>query len=293
MPAFKRRLSLKLRRNLRLSLDVEGELPDLRNVANRLKGGKPAPASGTARRGAEPRPTGPMPTPNTQLSSEDVRVEISKVEHWYHQIEVSPGITTPGVNPSANQLAAMEVPADLSGMRVLDVGARDGYFSFVAEARGAEVLAIDAVAPNLTGFDTAAGLLGSSVEYRTMNVYDVSPEEVGRFDAVFFLGVLYHLRDPMLALDRLWSVAKPGATIWVESHTIDRGFVDPETKEVRDLSEVAPNLAGVPMAQFYPGDQLGGSVANWWGPNLAGLEAMVRSAGFEVQRSRLVGGRGL
>ena len=97
----------------------------------------------------------------------------------------------------------------------------------------------------------------------------------------------------MLALDRLWSVAKPGATIWVESHTIDRGFVDPGTNQKRSLSEVAPKLVDVPMAQFYPGDQLGGSVANWWGPNLAGLEAMVRSAGFEVERSRLVGGRGL
>jgi tRNA (mo5U34)-methyltransferase len=289
MPAFNRRISLNLRRNLRLSLDVEGEFPNPRGIADRLLGRKRPQTARTE----EPAPVGPMPVPKAGLPPEEVRARISSVENWYHQIEVAPGVVTPGINPSANQLAAMEVPDDLSGKRVLDVGARDGYFSFVAEARGAEVLAIDSVAPNLTGFDTAAGLLGSPVEYRTMNVYDVVPEAVGSFDAIFFLGVLYHLRDPMLALDRLWSVARPEARIWVESHTIDRGFVDPETKQKKRLSELAPKLAGVPMAQFYPGDQLGGSVANWWGPNLAGLEAMVRSAGFEVERSRLVGGRGL
>ncbi|HET7478274.1 MAG TPA: methyltransferase domain-containing protein [Rubrobacteraceae bacterium] len=231
---------------------------------------------------------------NREVSPEEARAEVAKFENWYHRIEVAPGVVTPGVHDSEAALEAMEVPESFEGMRVLDVGARDGYFSFVAEARGAEVLAIDAVAlEHLQGFSTAAALLGSSVEYKTMNVYDVSPENVGQFDAIFFLGVLYHLRDPMLALDRLWSVCRPGATIWVESHTIDHGFIDPATGEQKSFAAVAPALAKYPMAQFYPKGLLGGNQTNWWGPNLAGLEAMVRSAGFEVQRSRLVGGRGL
>lgn len=187
----------------------------------------------------------------------------------------------------------MELPERLDGKRVLDVGARDGFFSFVAEKRGAEVLAIDSMAPHLTGFATASSLLGSSVEYRTMNVYNARPENVGTFDAILFLGVLYHLRDPMLALDRLWEVARPGATIWVESHVIDRHLLDPTTGEFRVLASVAPDLVDVPIAQFYPKRTLSEDYSNWWGPNLAGLRAMVESAGFEVTRSRPVGGRGL
>jgi tRNA (mo5U34)-methyltransferase len=206
---------------------------------------------------------------------------------------VAPGVVTPGINDSAGSLAVMEVPERLDGRRLLDIGARDGYFSFVTEARGAEVLAIDSMAPHLTGFSTAASLLGSSVEYRTMNVYDVRPESVGTFDMIFFLGVLYHLRDPMLALDRLWEVARPGATIWVESHVIDHNLTHPETGEQLRLASVAPDLVDVPMAQFYPRDLLSGDGSNWWGPNLAGLRAMVESAGFETVRARLHGGRGL
>ena len=187
----------------------------------------------------------------------------------------------------------MGLPECLDGKRVLDVGARDGYFSYVAEQRGAEVLAIDSVAPHLTGFSTASSLVGSSVEYRTINVYNVCPENVGTFDVILFLGVLYHLRDPMLALDRLWEVARPEATIWVESHVIDRHLVDPATGEFRHLASVAPDLVNVPIAQFYPKRTLSGDHSNWWGPNLAGLKAMVESAGFEVIWSRLFGGRGL
>jgi tRNA (mo5U34)-methyltransferase len=127
------------------------------------------------------------------------------------------------------------------------LGARDGFFSFAAEARGAEVLAIDAVArEHLKGFDVASALLGSNVGYRTANVYNLPPERVGAFDAIFFLDVLYHLRDPMLALDRLWEVARPGATIWLESHTIDDGLVNPETGVLEALSIIAPGLEKIP-----------------------------------------------
>jgi tRNA (mo5U34)-methyltransferase len=228
-----------------------------------------------------------------ELSPEEIREEVAAVEHWYHHIEVAPGVVTPGVHDSPAGLRFLKLPENLEGKRVLDVGARDGFFSFEAEKRGAEVLAIEAVArEHLKGFDTAASLLGSRVEMRTINVYDLSPEEVGTFDVILFLGVLYHLRDPMLALDRLWGVAKPGALVWVESHTIDRGFVDPRTDALGALADVAPALVDVPIAQFYPRRMLG-NPSNWWGPNLAGLRAMVEAAGFGVERSEILGSRGL
>jgi tRNA (mo5U34)-methyltransferase len=219
-----------------------------------------------------------------ELSPEEIREEVAAVEHWYHRIAVAPGIVTPGLHDSPAALRSMRLPERMDGMRVLDVGARDGFFSFLAEERGARVLAVDAVALDLLeGFLVASRLRGSSVEYRTMNVYNVSPAKVGTFDAIFLLGVLYHLRDPMLALDRLWEVAKPGATIWVESHTIDHGLLVPKTGELRSLESVAPALTDLPIAQFYPRDTLGNNVTNWWGPNLAGLKAMVEAAGFRVE----------
>lgn len=286
MSAFKNRTTLELGRNIRLSLQVEGDLTGIANRFDRLK----------SRLGIMPKsPKSPVHAKPAPVSSADeARRAISEVENWYHRIEVAPGVVTPGVHNSDTALEAMEVPDRLDGVRLLDVGARDGYFSFAAEARGAEVLAIDSVAPeHLSAFATARALLGSSVDYRTINVYNLDPNKVGTFDAIFFLGVLYHLRDPMLALDRLWAVARPGATIWVESHTIDHGLVDPATGEYSKLESAAPELVDVPIAQFYPKDVLAGNDTNWWGPNLAGLRAMVEAAGFEVTRSRLIGSRGL
>ena len=234
------------------------------------------------------------PPTASRLSSEEIQAKIDSVDHWYHRIEIAPGLVTPGLHDSKAALETLELPEKMEGQRVLDVGARDGFFSFAVEARGAEVLAIDSVAKELLrGFEVASTLLGSRVEYRTINVYNLSPKKVGTFDAIFFLGVLYHLRDPMLALDRLWEVAKLGATIWVESHTIDRGLVNLETGVFDALSSVAPALANVPIAQFYPRRTLGSNFTNWWGPNLAGLEAMVEASGFKVLRSRLIGSRGL
>src|SRR6201996_4023048 len=128
--------------------------------------------------------------------------------HWYHQIEVAPGVVTPGVNDSQMILDTLRLPDDLSGLRVLDIGARDGFFSFECERRGAaEVVAIDYLPPEETGFPIAKKLVGSDVELRQANVYDLTPEEFGTFDLVLFLGVLYHLRDPMLALDRIADVS--------------------------------------------------------------------------------------
>lgn len=228
-----------------------------------------------------------------QATAEEAREAIARIKHWYHPIEVAPGVVTPGAHNTDDTLAAMEVPERLDGMRLLDVGARDGFFSFTAEERGAEVLAIDSMAPHLTGFSTAASLLGSSVECRALNVYDLAPDQVGTFDLIFFLGVLYHLRDPMLALDRLWAVARPEATMWVDSHVIDRNLTHPDTGGSLELASVAPDLVDVPIAQFYPRDLLSGDDSNWWGPNLAGLRAMIESAGFKVLRSRLFGRRGL
>lgn len=178
------------------------------------------------------------------------------------------------------------MPERLDGKRLLDVGTSDGYFAFAAESRGAdEVVAIDQRPVHATGFETAAKLLGSSVEYRKFDVYDLDPGELGTFDFILFLGVLYHLRHPLLALDKLYSVANPDATLWVESFVLDGHVVDPKTGKKRgELTSLAPGLADLPIAQFYAGDELFSDSTNSWGPNLMALKAMVESAGFAIER---------
>jgi tRNA (mo5U34)-methyltransferase len=220
---------------------------------------------------------------------EEAREMIAAHEHWYHQIEVAPGVVTPGVNDSQMILDALALPERLDGLRVLDIGARDGFFSFECERRGAEVVAIDSMADQ-TGFPIVKELVGSAVELLHRNVYDLSPDEFGTFDLVLFLGVLYHLRDPMLALDRIWSVSRD--RLIVETQMIDEALlVGPG--EFKRLADLSPELEQIPLMQFYPGWALNNDPTNVWAPNEACLTAMLEEVGFAVGGQKRLGHRGV
>jgi tRNA (mo5U34)-methyltransferase len=222
---------------------------------------------------------------------EEARRLIASHEHWYHRIEVAPGVVTPGVNDSQMILDALDLPADLSGKRVLDIGARDGFFSFECERRGAsEVVAIDYLTPEETGFPIARELVGAQVDLRQANVYDLDPAEYGTFDLILFLGVLYHLRDPMLALDRIASVSR--GKIIVETQMIDDALLT-KTGEFKRLVDLDPELEQVPLMQFYPGRALNNDPTNVWAPNEACLGAMLEESGFQVDSQVRIGQRGL
>lgn len=209
------------------------------------------------------------------------REAIAKQDIWYHKIEVAPGVWTPGVHDSPEGLALIEMPEDLTGMRVLDIGARDGFFTFEAERRGArEVVALDNESPHNTGFAIAAELLGSKAKYITENVYSLDPERYGTFDLVLFLGVIYHLRHPLLALDRIHDVCSPDALLLLETHMIDEGLVD-DTGEWRRLADFHPDLASLPIVQYYPADMLANDITSQWAPNRKALEGWLLGSGFE------------
>jgi len=213
----------------------------------------------------------------------DPLVAASRIkEHasWYHTIEVAPGVVTPGVHDSKSGLGILDemgLPTDCSGLRVLDIGCRDGFFAFELERRGAVVLGIDYVEPTRTGFSIVAGLLGSKARFVVENVYDLNAETHGVFDIVLFLGVLYHLRNPMLALDKIRSVTKNGGLLFVETQMA----VDP------DLAACA-----TPAMQFFPRHDLNGDPTTKWGPNLSGLRAIVEESQFHALSDSLHGGRG-
>ena len=210
------------------------------------------------------------------MDRNEIRKLIDTVPQWYHRIELAPGLVTPGVNDSPTGLTLLNLPTDLSGQRVLDVGARDGFYSFECERRGAEVVAIDYVPPDRTGFQVAREVLQSRVELRHANLYSVTPEKYGHFDLVLCLGVLYHLRDPMLGLDTLRAVAR--GRLMLESLVIP----DP-----------LPEMEGVPLMQFYPRNSKDKDFSNYWGPTMKCLELMLEEAGFSVRRKVSNGDRGV
>jgi tRNA (mo5U34)-methyltransferase len=225
------------------------------------------------------------------LDAEAIRTKIASFSRWYHQIELAPGVTTPGVNASSVVLERLNLPEDCRGLRALDIGARDGYFSFELERRGAEVLAIDYARPTETGFAIAQEILNSKVVYQVANVYDLNAQDYGQFDIVLFLGVLYHLRNPLLALDHIWSVCRN--QLWVESHVLDKAFMRDEKEPLVPLSQVSADLIATPIMQFYPGAVLNNDATNWWVPNMACLRAMLKESNFVIGHESLAGNRGL
>lgn len=187
---------------------------------------------------------------------------------WYHSFELPDGRFFDGYASLAglkSRAARMPIPGDLTGKRVLDIGAWDGWFSFEMERRGAEVMAVDCVeVPNFLFIHRE---LGSHVQYQVMDIYELSPEKVGYFDIVLFLGVLYHLKHPLLALEKVCALTKDIAI--VSSFITD----DPRRPAEELLDEI-------PRMEFYETDELGRQVDNWFGPNLSCLFGLCRTAGF-------------
>jgi tRNA (mo5U34)-methyltransferase len=180
----------------------------------------------------------------------------------YHSIELPDGSVLPGLQTVEHlrwRLELFKLPHDLRGKRVLDIGAWDGWFSFECERRGADVVAVDCVP--LDTFIEAKQLIGSKVEYLTLDVSELSARTLGRFDIVLFFGVLYHLRHPLLGLEKVVELSTDLALI--ESFVIQ-----PEQREIPSVME------------FYERSELGGQIDNWCGPSPECLAAMCRSAGF-------------
>ena len=147
------------------------------------------------------------------MNPDEIRTRVGQLR-WHHSIELGSGILTPGQDNSARKLARLRLPSSLAGQSVLDVGAWDGFFSFEAERRDAQrVLATDSYVWNGShdwaskqGFDLAKAALGSKVEELEIDVLELAPEKIGTFDMVLLLGVLYHMKHPLLALERVASV---------------------------------------------------------------------------------------
>jgi tRNA (mo5U34)-methyltransferase len=233
--------------------------------------------------------------------AEQLRTRVADVGFWWHSIDLGDGVVTPGAKSGAwleAELARLEL-GDLRGKSVLDIGAYDGFYSFAAERLGAErVVALDHYVwsadmpgymayrdrqmaasqtvepvhalpefwrpdelPGRRPFDLAHEALGSRVEVVVGDLLDYDLSELGSFDVVLYLGVLYHVRHPLLALEKLAALTR--GTAYIETQ-----------------AEVFLGSGRRPMCRFIEGDELNHDPSNWWTFNDAALLSMCRAAGF-------------
>ncbi len=198
---------------------------------------------------------------------------------WYHTLDLPDGSRTPGLFDHRPVLDRYELPARLDGRRVLDVGTFDGFWAFEFERRGADVVALEVPdrsrmdwpvplrdsrayqrASTYENFEIAHAAYGSSVARERLTVYEADPDRLGSFDLVFVGSLLLHLRDPVLALERLRSVCHD------RLHVVDA--VDPL------LDRFGRWFSG---ARFQARD----GRMEWWVPNRRCLGQMVEAAGYE------------
>ena len=183
--------------------------------------------------------------------------------YWFQGWDIFDGVRLPGPNSVEHICNYIRLPADLTGKRILDVGALHGAFSFECERRGAaEVIAFSLEDPESIGFNRIKSLLNSKVEYVPGSIYSIQEYRLGQFDMVLFLGVLYHLRYPLLAVDRLAGVCR--GELLVETH------VTPELENA------------IPFWRFYPGAELANDRTNWFGPNVTAVITAFQTAGFDI-----------
>ena len=197
---------------------------------------------------------------------------------WYHTLELEPGLETPGVFDLRPYLHRYGLPERMDGMRALEVGTFDGFWAFEMERRGAQVTAIDVrddrdfdwpasrrpkvftERPQGAGFEIAREVFGSTVDRREISVYDATPQELGTFDLVFCGSVVIHLRDQVLALERIAALCDD---LFVSVEAYDRRlsllpFAAARYRALRDSSVV------------------------FWEPNLRAWREMLLSAGFRT-----------
>ena len=212
--------------------------------------------------------------------------QIASLAPWFHNMKLGDTWTAPhhflGNYPAIKWARFQSsIPEDLHGLSVLDIGCNAGFYSLEMKRRGADrVLGIDSDERYLRQARLAADVLQMDVEYRELPVWDVALLHE-KFDLVIFMGVFYHLRNPLLALDL------------IHEHVVKDRFLFQSM--LRGSMEVTPIARDYPFEEVAIFDQVSypkmhfiehrycDDISNWWVPNRAGMEAMLRSSGFRIE----------
>ncbi|MDA8155293.1 MAG: TIGR04290 family methyltransferase [Actinomycetota bacterium] len=221
------------------------------------------------------------------LSRGQLEAEVRRLGEWFHNMDLAGVQTAPGHflgdYPSVKwQRFAHSIPDDLTGKTVLDIGCNAGFYSIEMKKRGASrVLGIDNDIGYLDQARFAAGVYGLQIEFEEMSVYDIASLDE-KFDIVLFMGVFYHLRHPLMALDLIHRhVAREGGLLVFQSML--RGTRDKLLPEGDyPFEEQKIFLAHGFPAMYFVEKKYAGDETNWWIPNKACVEAMLRSSGFDI-----------
>lgn len=195
------------------------------------------------------------------MDKQQIENEVKK-RHWFHNIEVLPDLWTGGhYTPNPIWLFnLMELPADMKGLKALDIGCADGAYSFEMARRGADVTSADLFSPDFQNVNFLSEALNLPVKYKQSSIYELQGEK--EYDIILALGLLYHLQYPLLGLHCLNKLCR--GTLVLESH-VSSGW-------------------GM-WLKFLPGKELADDPSNWWDPTPKCLLSMIKSSGFEVQKS--------
>ncbi len=220
----------------------------------------------------------------TQLTTEEIEQRVHSLGSWFHNLDLNGVKTAPdhflGDYPAVKWRGfAHAIPSDLRGKSVLDIGCNAGFYSLEMKRRGADrVLGIDFDSEYLEQARFAAEVSSMDIEFRQLSVYDVAKLQE-RFDVVLFLGVLYHLRHPLLALDLLHEHVVKDILVF---QSLMRGSSDSyNTAEDYPFWETGifedPSFPRMHFVEH----EYSHDCTNWWIPNRSCAEAMLRSAGFD------------
>lgn len=223
-------------------------------------------------------------SPRRSSADNELLDRVEALKPWFHNLNLNGVQTAPdhflGDFPSFKwQRLSAVLPQDLEGASVLDIGCNAGFYSIALKQRNAgRVLGIDLEDRCLKQARFAAETLGLDIEFRKMCLYDID-QLSGQFDYVLFMGVFYHLRYPLLALDK--AVKKTAAKLIFQSmQRGSRNEYDPQPDydfHKEDIFRDADFPAAYFIEKSYAGDY-----TNWFIPNRSGAMAMLRSAGLEI-----------
>jgi tRNA (mo5U34)-methyltransferase len=208
-----------------------------------------------------------------------VALRLIQDKPWHHDFEIVPGVRTHGTyNPGA-MWHELQLPEDLSGMSLADVGASNGYFSFEARRRGARVVAFDFRHKDNSGFGLAQYINGmSDIEHHQINVLELAAATHGQHDVVLALGLLYHISDPYLALANCAALSRE--RLLIESYCIDATV--PEDRRDEPVMRFISDPVRFPIHGHVNHDR-----SNFWGFTSVCLRRMVEDVGFSVERARV------
>jgi tRNA (mo5U34)-methyltransferase len=224
-------------------------------------------------------------TRDSYWTYERIEQRVRDLGQWFHNLDLRGVKTAPdhflGDYPNLKWRHFQHaIPADLRGRTVLDIGCNAGFYSIEMKRRGADrVVGIDSDEKYLAQARFASEVCDVGIEFRRMSVYDVA--KLGEtFDLVIFMGVFYHLRYPLLALDLLHEHVVKDMLVF-QSMLRGSAEVEPVEKDYPFWQTDIFERPGFPQTYFVE-ERYAGDPTNWWIPNRACMEAMLRSAGFEI-----------